>query len=111
MTTTVTIGEGKAAVFMAVDHCTPECIGIHASKSQSRFEALEPLRRGVREKFGAFAENVAEGLEIRHDHGSQYMADDFQERNYDNQWIVQRLGYQIPAQARRNACGPLHKVT
>src|SRR3954454_1488579 len=30
LTTTVT-GEGQAAVFVAVDHCSAECVGIHAS--------------------------------------------------------------------------------
>ena len=38
------IGEGSAFVFVAVDHCTTECIGLHAAKSGSRFEALEPIR-------------------------------------------------------------------
>ncbi|NUP90470.1 MAG: IS3 family transposase, partial [Candidatus Sumerlaeia bacterium] len=33
----------------------------------------------MRECFGAFEENVAEGLLIRHDHGSQYVSDDFQQ--------------------------------
>ena len=28
--------------------------------------------------FGAFAEGIAAGLKVRHDHGSQYVADDFQ---------------------------------
>jgi len=78
LTTTVTTEEGSAAVFVAVDHCTAECVGIHASKSANRFEALEPIRQGVREHFGAFDADVAAGLAIRHDHGSQYMADDFQ---------------------------------
>jgi len=164
MTTTVTAREGKVAVFVAVDHCTTECIGIHASKSQSRFEALEPLRQGVREKFGAFAQTIAEGLKIRHDHGSQYVADDFQaelkflgmvaspsfvrepqgngcaerfirtlkenllwvrtfetveelrlsllefKKNYNEQWIIQRLGYKTPTQARTDACSPPRKV-
>ena len=32
-TTTVTTGEGQVFVFVAVDHCTAECIGVHASKS------------------------------------------------------------------------------
>ena len=41
MTTTVTAGEGQVCVFVAVDHCTAECIGIHASLSGNRFEALE----------------------------------------------------------------------
>ena len=30
MTSTVTVGEGAACVFVAVDHCTTECIGLHA---------------------------------------------------------------------------------
>lgn len=164
MTTTVTTAEGKAAVFIAVDHFTCECVGIHASKSQARFEALEPIRQGVRENFGNFAEDVAEGLKIRHDHGSQYMADEFQEeitflgmrsspsfvrepegngcaerfirtlkenllwvktfetveelrlavlkfkKTYNEQWIIQRLDYQTPSQARTNACRPRHKA-
>jgi transposase InsO family protein len=79
MTTTVTIDEGQVCVFIAVDHCTAECIGIHASKSGNRFEALEPLRQGVREHFGGFERGIAAGLAIRHDHGSAYMSDDFQQ--------------------------------
>src|ERR671933_481490 len=77
LTTTIT-GEGQAAVFVAVDHCSAECVGIHASLDANRFEALEPLRQGVRRHFGGFAKGVARGLAIRHDHGSQYMARDFQ---------------------------------
>ncbi len=78
MTTTVTTGEGLAHVFVAVDHCTCECVGLHAAKRGNRFEALEPLRQGVREHFGRFEAEVAEGLAIRHDHGSNYLSDDFQ---------------------------------
>ena len=79
MTATVTLGEGAAFVFVAVDHCTTECIGLHAAKSGSRFEALEPIRQGVRERFGAIGQGVAHGLRLRHDHGSNYLADDFQQ--------------------------------
>jgi transposase InsO family protein len=78
MTTTVTTGEGQVCVFIAVDHCTAECIGVHASKSGNRFEALEPIRQGVREHFGGFERGIASGLAVRHDHGSAYMSDDFQ---------------------------------
>jgi hypothetical protein len=85
-------GEGQAAVFIAVDHCSAECVGIHPSsglpsdRSRSvgtfasfaharatRFEALEPIRQGVRRHFGGFAKAVASGLKLRHDHGSQYI--------------------------------------
>jgi putative transposase len=77
LTTTVT-GEGQAAVFIAVDHCSADCVGIHAALRATRFEALEPIRQGVRRCFGAFGKDVARGLAVRHDHGSQYMADAFQ---------------------------------
>jgi putative transposase len=78
MTTTVTTGQGTVHVFIAVDHCTCECVGLHAAKRGDRFEALEPIRQGVREHFGGFDRGVARDLTIRHDHGSAYMSDDFQ---------------------------------
>ena len=77
--TTVMTGEGPAAVFLAVDHCSTECVGIHAARRATRFEALEPIRQGVRERFGAFKAGAARGLAIRHDHGSQYVSHAFQE--------------------------------
>ena len=78
MTQTVTLAEGIAHVFVAVDHCNSECVGIHADKSANRFQALEPIRQGVRHHFGAIGKDVAAGLTLRHDHGSNYMSDDFQ---------------------------------
>jgi len=79
LTSVLTLEEGQAAVFVGVDHCTTECVGVHAAAHATRFEALEPIRQGVRERFGAFAAAVASGLKLRHDHGSQYMSRHFQE--------------------------------
>jgi putative transposase len=76
--TTTWTGEGQAAVFVAVDHCSAERVGLHAARHANRFEALEPVRQGVRRHFGGFAQGVAAGLAVRHDHGSQYMSDAFQ---------------------------------
>ena len=76
--TTVVTGEGQAAVFIAVDHGSAECVGIHASHRADRFEALEPVKQAVRERFGAFAKGIAHGLALRHDHGSQYVSYHFQ---------------------------------
>jgi transposase InsO family protein len=152
--TSVMTGEGQAAVFVAVDHGSAECVGIHASRSADRFEALEPVRQAVRERFGAFAKNVASGLVLRHDHGSQYVSHHFQaeirflgidsspafvrepegngcaerfirtlkenllwvrhfatveelrlalqifKQSYNHSWIIERHGYQTPAQVR-----------
>ena len=79
MTTTMTMQEGNASIFLAVDHCSLECVGIHAAKYGTRFEALEPIRQGVRHSFGTFGPAVAEGLTLRHDNGSQYVSSVFQE--------------------------------
>src|SRR3712207_2843840 len=78
MTETVTLNEGRARVFVAVDHCSGECVGSHAARSGNRFEALEPVRQGVLRHFGRIGKDVAKGLVLRHDHGSNYMSGDFQ---------------------------------
>lgn len=47
-TSWLTTAESTATVFIAVDDCTQECVGIHAARPGTRFEALEPLRLGIR---------------------------------------------------------------
>ncbi len=76
--TTCLTDEGVATIFLAVDHFTAECVGIHAARRGTRFEALEPLRQGIRRHFDGYREDVAAGLALRHDHGSQFMSDHFQ---------------------------------
>ena len=77
-TETVTDEEGPVTVFAAVDHCSADCVGIRAVKKGTRFEALEPIRQGVREYCGSFSAGSARGLRLRHDHGSIHTSDDFQ---------------------------------
>jgi putative transposase len=159
--TSVMTGEGQAAVFVAVDHCSAECVGLHASHCADRFQALEPIRQAVREQFGAFAKGIAGGLVLRHDHGSQYVSHHFQaesrflgiesspafvrapegngcaerfirvlkenllwirrfdtveelrlallafKQTYNQTWIIERHGYQTPAQVRADQIGQL----
>ena len=69
---------GTATVFVVADHCASECIGVHAAKPGTRFEAVEPLRQGVRALFGRYEAGIAVGLQARHDHGRQYVSDYFQ---------------------------------
>lgn len=73
-----TVEDGSVTVLVAVDHCTTECVGLHAAKKATRFEALEPLRQGVRDYCGGFRAGAAAGIRNRHDHGSPYMSDDYQ---------------------------------
>ena len=78
-TSCLTRHEGNATVFVVVDHCAAECIGLHAARPGTRFEAVEALRQGVRAIFGGYAEGIATGLRARHDHGSQYVSDYLQD--------------------------------
>ena len=74
MTATYTREDGPVAIFSAVEHDSAACVGIHAAKPGTRFEALEPMRPGVRTSCGAFGQDIAHGLLLRHDHGRQYMS-------------------------------------
>lgn len=77
-TFTMTEDDGACAVFETVEHFNTQCMGIHAAKSANRFEALEPVRQGVIERYGSFEKGVARGLKLRHDHGTQYVSHHFQ---------------------------------
>lgn len=63
--------------FGAIDHCAEDIVGWHVAKVGHRFAALEPIRQGVKRRFGTIEADTARGLSFRHDHGSQYMARDF----------------------------------
>ena len=70
--------EGPAYVFVAVDHCSSELVGHHASLSATSREALEPVRMAVSRHMGGFGAGVADGLALRHDNGSNYISEEFQ---------------------------------
>jgi len=53
-------------------------LGTACGQTATRFEALEPIRQGVRAVYGRFRTRIATGLRLGHDHGSQYISDDFQ---------------------------------
>ncbi len=77
-TTTQVVEEGTVWIFGAVEHFNAECVGIHASKSGDRFNAMEPVKQGIKKHYGAIGRGIADGLAVRSDHGSQYVSDHFQ---------------------------------
>jgi transposase InsO family protein len=79
VTSTFTRQEGQVVLCIAVDHGSAEWVGVHAAQQRTRSEALEPIRPGVRTAFGAFGHAVAQGLVLRHDHGSQDRSNVLQE--------------------------------
>ena len=72
-----TADDGWVWTFAAVDHWNAECVGWHVCKVGSRFAALEPVAQGLRRLYGSVEADVARGLALRMDHGSQYLSDHF----------------------------------
>ena len=70
-----TVDDGWVWTFAAVDHWNAECVGWHVCKVGSRFAALEPIAQGLRRLYGSVEADVACGLALRMDHGSQYLSD------------------------------------
>jgi len=74
----LTADEGWVWAFFCVEHWNAECVGYHVTKRGTRFAALEPLSMALTDIYGSVGADVARGLTLRLDHGSQYLADHFQ---------------------------------
>jgi transposase InsO family protein len=72
-----TVDDGWVWIFAGVEHWSAECVGWHVCKVGSRFAALEPISQGLQRIYGSLAADVARGLALRMDHGSQYLSDHF----------------------------------
>lgn len=73
-----TTEEGWGWIFSGVEHWNAECVGWHVCKVGSRFAALEPISQGLERIYGSVEAEVARGLALRMDHGTQYLSDHFQ---------------------------------
>ena len=63
-TTTLTAEHGQVAVFavfVAIDHGSAECVGLHAAPRGTRHEAPEPVRQGVAERSRGVEKDAAQG--------------------------------------------------
>jgi len=65
-------------LFTTIEHWNAEGIGHHVCKRGDRFAAYEPIAKAVTRVFGVSTADAARGVELRHDHGSQYLTDYFQ---------------------------------
>ena len=72
-----TLEDGWVWVFVAVEHWNAECVGWHVTKHGDRYAALQPISQGVQTQYGSVAADVARGLRLRMDHGTQYLTDHF----------------------------------
>ncbi len=51
--------DGIATIFAALDRYSADCVGLHVANRGNRFEALEPIRQGMREHFGGLPAGLA----------------------------------------------------
>lgn len=72
-----TVEDGWVWLFTAIEHWNAECVGWHVAKVGSRYAALEPLSMAMKNIYGAVTANVARGLALRMDHGTQYLSEHF----------------------------------
>jgi transposase InsO family protein len=68
--------DGWVWIFALVDHFTAEA-WCHVAKTGDRFAALQPLYDAVIDRFGQLGPDVARGITVRHDWGSQYRSHHF----------------------------------
>ncbi len=83
----LTLDEGWVWLFAAVEHWNAECVGWHVIKDGSRYQALQPIAMGLQNLFGSLGPDVARGLALRMDHGTQYLSDHF--LNQIRYWGIQ----------------------
>lgn len=72
-----TLKDGWVWIFAVVEHWNAECLGWHVCKEGHRFNALQPVSMAIQEAFGAVHRDVARGVALRMDHGTQYLSDHF----------------------------------
>jgi transposase InsO family protein len=79
-TQVTTVRDGKVWLFGVAEHWNAELLGWHVAKHGTRTEAIQALGMAVRQQFGHLGASAARGLALRHDHGSNFMADVFQKQ-------------------------------
>jgi putative transposase len=94
-----TVEDGQVWIFAAVEHWNTECVGWHVTKKGDRYAALEPVAMGLKNIYGSLAAEVARGLSLRMDHGTQYVADHF--RNQVRFWGIE-ASYAFVAEPQTN---------
>ena len=72
-----TVQDGKVWLFAVIEHWNAELVGWHVAKRGTRFEATQAVSMAVRQEFGHLSPGAARGLALRHDHGSNFMAEHF----------------------------------
>jgi len=64
--------DGWCWLFAVIDHFNSEIIGYTVVKKGDRFEATRAVQHAINKRFGSLEKDVAKGVKVRSDRGSQY---------------------------------------
>jgi putative transposase len=73
-----TVEDGNVTLFILAEHWNGEGLGWHVAKHGNRYAAAEALSVAVKSVFGSIGADVSRGISLRHDHGSPFMSEHFQ---------------------------------
>jgi transposase InsO family protein len=73
-----TVKDGSVTLFIVAEHWNGEGLGWHGAKHGNRYAAAEALALAVNRVFGSVQADAARGVSVRHDHGSAFMSEYFQ---------------------------------
>jgi transposase InsO family protein len=92
--------DGWVWVFGCIDHFTAEAWS-HVAKTGDRFAALQPVYDAVMDRWGQLAPDMARGLSVRHDWGSQYRSHHF---TGSLRWLGMTDDPAYPGEPEGNGC-------
>ena len=72
-----TVEDGYIWIFSVVDHWNAECLGWNVCKIGNRYQAAQPVGMAIQKVFESACKDVARGIALRMDHGTQYLSDHF----------------------------------
>ena len=87
-TEVMTLDDGKVAIFDLIDHCTDQILGVIVTTDATRHSAIDCLHQGVLREFGTLTGDIARGVQLRVDHGSQFTS-----KRYVNE--ARHLGFDL----------------
>jgi putative transposase len=73
-----TVKDGNVTLFVVAEHWNAEGLGWHVAKHGNRYAAAAALALAVSQVFGSVRADIARGVAVRHDHGSPFMSEHFQ---------------------------------
>jgi putative transposase len=73
-----TVEDGNVTLFIVAEHWNAEGLGWHVAKHGNRYAAAEALALAVGQVFGSVRADAAREVLLRHDHGSPFMSEHFQ---------------------------------